>query len=448
MSRRFTVTALPRHGPPAARGPDRGAGGGRLPGRDGRGERPGTAGGAGAGGGGDTGRGHDTAWGRASGAGSAGRGLWGRAGGAGSAGQGRVRGGGGAGFPGQGPRGGSPAQGRAAGARQGGAGSARAGDRWARPLGGGGDPRSGAAAGLRDAGAGGCRAGSGARPPGQDPSSQGSAPGLPPLLVPIRGVCRSEAPPLRDRQRDGARITAGTRRDGCGVRGCRPLLGELRRRLGCRAAAGPARGHGEGKRQPALGGGSPLGTGGCGRWVWQAVALRCPGDVVAGLWCHRSCIDPRNPADSSTALRGAVTLHPRRRALVGGSEQLDGCCDTQAGLCPCQWAPAPGLSCPASLPQWGGAGLDLVVGGCRATCHPTVSRGGWAWPMGCIRGRADSAEPQHAALSEGLIGSAADLLAGGRVRSRPGRGGAGGSMLQGPRQGRCGDGGRPSLAEL
>lgn len=59
MSRRFTVTALPRHGPAPARGPDRAAGSDRLPGRDGRGERPGTAGGA--------------AWGRVSGARSVGR---------------------------------------------------------------------------------------------------------------------------------------------------------------------------------------------------------------------------------------------------------------------------------------------------------------------------------------------------------------------------------------
>lgn len=59
MSRRFTVTALPRHGPAPARGPDRASGSDRLPGRDGRGERPGTAGGV--------------AWGRVSGARSVGR---------------------------------------------------------------------------------------------------------------------------------------------------------------------------------------------------------------------------------------------------------------------------------------------------------------------------------------------------------------------------------------
>lgn len=83
------------------------------------------------------------------------------------------------------------------------------------------------------------------------------------------------------------------------------------------------------------GGGSsnPWGCGGHGGW--QAVALRCPRDEVAGLCCYRSRIDPRHPADGSTALRGAVTLHPWQRARVGGSEQLDGAAESRLGCAPC-----------------------------------------------------------------------------------------------------------------
>lgn len=157
MSRRFTVTALPRHGPTADRGPDRGAGGGRLPGRDGRGERPGTAGGAGAGG--EWGEGccsvgqgpWEAPWGRVPGAGSVWRGLWGRAGRAEAVEQSvrRVcrarRGGGGAEFPRQGPWGGSVGQ-----SRRGTVGvveSPRDGGYSAGPLGGRGDPWSRAGVG-------------------------------------------------------------------------------------------------------------------------------------------------------------------------------------------------------------------------------------------------------------------------------------------------------------
>lgn len=186
------------------------------------------------------------------------------------------------------------------------------------------------------------------------------------------------------------------------------------------------RGYGEGRLWPACGSGDPPDCGGCGRWGWQAVASRCLGDVAAGLRCHRSRIDPRKPADGSTVLRGAVTLHPQRRALVGGGEQLDGRRDGQAGLCPRKWALAPGPPCPGSRPWWGSAGPNPAAGGCGATCHPTASQGGWAWPVSCARGRAAGAELEPwlepVALQEQLISLAAELLTGGQERSRPGWG--------------------------
>lgn len=186
------------------------------------------------------------------------------------------------------------------------------------PLGGGADPRSRDGAELRDPGDGRCRSGSGAQPPGQDPLSQTlpwghlRSSGSSRVPSPSRGLLE-RGPAAAGSAAGWSRFTAVGR---LWVRG--PIL--LPREPWWRvAAAGPGQRCGEGRLWPARRGSSAhraaMGTG-AGAGSHRLVVPRGRGGGAL--------LSPEPYRSQKTGRRqhraaGAVTLHPRRRARVGGA---------------------------------------------------------------------------------------------------------------------------------